>query len=89
MPKFTQEELKRLSFLEILKLVPGPQGADAEKEIQQIYHEAERREDLELQRAANEESKKANKLAKRAIWISVITFFVSTAVSVLISIFCE
>ena len=86
MPKFTQEELKRLSHLKLLKHIPGHQ-AGAEKEIQQIYHEAERREDLELQRAANEESKKANKLAKCAIWISVITFIVSTTISALISIF--
>lgn len=86
MSKFTQEEIKRLSVLELLKQTSGCNTEQIDKEIQLIYHEAERREDIELQHVANEESKKANKLTNKVIWINIITFLVSTGSSILISL---
>lgn len=82
MPQFTHEENKRLAFLKALTFIPGKE-VEAEKEMQQIYHEAERREELAIQQKTLEENKNANKLSKIAIIISIASGIISTTISIL------
>lgn len=81
MPKFTPEENKRLALLNTKKFLTDNKTA-VEEEIAQIYHEAERREDLKLQKANIDEAKKANRLSKIAIGISLVSLIAAILIGI-------
>lgn len=81
MPKFTDEERRRINVLQTMKQIPEARE-DVEFEIQQLYHEAERREDLEIKKAEIAESKKANKISKIAIIISIASAVITAILSI-------
>lgn len=82
MPNYTNEERRRIVFLNTIKQVPGMKQ-DAEEELQQIYHEAERREDLELKKAELLESKNGNKTAKAALIVSIVSAAITVTLSII------
>lgn len=81
MPKFTDEERRRINVLQTMKQIPEARE-DVEFEIQQLYHEVERREDLEIKKAEIAESKKANKISKIAIIISIASAVITAILSI-------
>lgn len=82
MSKLTNDERRRINVLTTMKQIPQARQ-DAEDEIQQIFHEAERREDLELKKAELQESKNANKTAKAALLVSIVSAAITITLSII------